>query len=145
MYDKLRLVLQREQRYEEAIPYALLADIYSDRINSRVYEYLASNWLGKERPAERDLLEVKASGGEIQDYMAEGAEIFEWNEFNNLRELFEDSPEEPKLSSVSVLLKKIRKSTLLPQIQIYAKELLGDFEKMDSEVIMEVKKLIDHD
>ncbi|WP_017300139.1 hypothetical protein [Nodosilinea nodulosa] len=143
VYDKLRLVLQREQRYEEAIPYALLADTYSDRIDSRVYGYLAGKWLGKERPAERDLLEVRASGGKFQDYMAKGTVFFEWNEFNNLRQLFENFPEKPKLSSVSALLKKVRKSTLLPWFQSYAKELLGDFEKMDSEVIMEIKKLID--
>lgn len=142
VYDKLRLVLQREQRYLEAIPYAILAETYRPRIDWRIYKYLAKKWEGKEAPVDPDLTQVKAAGGTFKDYMKEGEKIFEWDAFTNLRESFEGGLDTPKLSAVATLLKKMGQRDRLPELQSYAKDLLEDFKKQDSEVIAEIQVLL---
>jgi len=142
VYDKLRLVLQREKRYEEAIPYAVLAETYCERIDFRVYQHLADKWENKAAPKERDLLEVKASGGTFKDYMTESSDFLEWHDFNQLKLSFEEGLSSPKLASVLTLLKKIRKTEALELIEKYAYELLNDFEKSDVEVMSDVTTIL---
>lgn len=142
VYDKIRLVLQREQRYSEAIPYAILAETYRPRVDFRIYQYLAKKWNGKEAPVEQDLAQVKAAGGTFDDYMKEGRKIFEWHELTQLRDSFEGGLDSPELPSVATLLKKMGQRDRLPEFQAYAKSLMSDFKKQDSEAIAEIQALL---
>lgn len=142
VYDKLRLVLQREGKYEEAVPCAVLAETYSQRLDTRIYKYLAKKWNGKDRPEEPDLIEIKKAGGTFKDYEKASDALFEWHEFKDLTEQYEYITEAPELKSVKTLLKKLRKADVLPAVQDYAKALVRDFKKSDEKVISEVRTLL---
>jgi hypothetical protein len=53
IYGKLRLVLQRDSKFRKALPYATLAETYSKRIDTRIYQYLLPKWEGKPKQGNR--------------------------------------------------------------------------------------------
>ena len=133
VYDKLRLVLQRDSKFQEAIPYAVLAETYGQRIDHRVYQYVAKKWAGKPKPPEPDVSDpqwLKASAAE-----------FEWYELQQLKEQYNDIDETPELRSVRTLLKKLKKVDLLPMFQEYARDLISDFKKSDEQIIADLREI----
>lgn len=141
-YDKLRLVLQREKRFAEAVPYGVMAETYSRRIDTRIYEYVAKKWDGKGEPESPGLLAIKAAGGTTKDYQAACAAQSEWYELKRLKEQYPDPDETPQLDSVAKLLKKLKRTDLLPALQGYAKKLVHDFKKPDAEAIADVQGVL---
>ncbi|MEO1211512.1 MAG: hypothetical protein AAFX78_18520 [Cyanobacteria bacterium J06638_20] len=133
IYDKLRLVLQRDAKFQEAIPYAVLAETYSQRIDHRIYQYVAKKWAGKPKPPEPDVSDP--------EWLKAGAAEFEWHEFQQLKEQYADIDETPELRSVKALLKKLKKVDSLPAFQNYARDLISDFRKPDDQIISELREI----
>lgn len=124
VYDKLRLVLQRDERYADAMPHAVLAQTYSERIAYRVYMQLVKKWKGKPEPD------------------SSSKSFFAWHAFKEVEEIIGDQLEVPELSSVKSLLKKLKQPERLPEFQRYAHQLLADFKKPDMQVITEVRQMV---
>lgn len=135
VYDKLRLVLQRDGKFEEALPYALLAETYWRRIDNRIYQYVVKKWEGKPKPPEPD---YKAPSAQ---YKAALIAESEWYELESLKKHYSDSEETPELKSVATLLKKLKAVEALPIFQGYARDLVSDFKKSDEQVIQDIREL----
>jgi tetratricopeptide (TPR) repeat protein len=121
VYDKLRLVLKRDNQPEKALPYGVLADTYFERTQLHVLSALEKKWRTAPKGSSWDALQ--------------------WQEFQYLSECKKRlMPIE--LNSAKPLLKKLKCSQALSSLQNYANGLLYDFNRTDAEVIKDIKSLL---
>ena len=123
IYDKMRLVYQRDNNPSDALPYSVLAETYFERTQLHVLAALESKWLGKAAPS------------------GSSWEAIQWHEYETLSK-FKEQLKPIELKSAKPLLKKLKCSDLLSSMQIYANKLLHDFKQTDSAVIHDVEVLL---
>jgi tetratricopeptide (TPR) repeat protein len=124
VYDKIRLVLQREKRIIEAVSYSILSNTYVDRSQLEFFTLLKPKWHGKRKPREnwRDWMTYK----EVQEFLEEPLE----------------SRAEYAIQAAEKLLKKTNASDAIEALKKYVYQLLQDINKSDDAVLLEVRLLL---
>jgi len=124
IYDKIRLVLQREKKFIEAAPYSVLSSSYVDRSQLEFFTLLDPIWRGKRKPKEnwRDWMDYK----EIKDFLKESPE----------------ARSEYVIESAEKLLKKANKLDVLESLKNYTIQLIQDTNKPDETILLELRLLL---
>lgn len=140
VYDKLRLICQRDRKLEKALIYGVLAKTYTPRCELWILSALDEKWAGQPKPAELSHQEAREAGLTTKEWSKAAWEATQWREYQEM------SSQRERWSQLDLNLekplKKLKRLESASDLAKYLNRLLHDFSRTDAVVAKEVTELI---